>query len=114
MKNLEDNEMHDDNWINIFKRTSDNWYPSYQLYSGKGGTDDETRNIMLVEVTFMKLADDQIADDKCWRVCIWGDDDCGMEKDYISYNEAWDEFIVVLQMEMVDMKNLSDLGFYGA
>lgn len=23
MKNLEDNEMHDDNWINVFKRTSD-------------------------------------------------------------------------------------------
>lgn len=45
MKNLEDNEMHDDNWINVFKRTSDNWYPSYQLYSGKGGTDDEARNV---------------------------------------------------------------------
>ena len=99
--------------INVFKRTDDSLYPSYQLYSGNGD-DDETRNMMLVEVTFMKLADDQIADDKCWRVCVWGDDDCGMEKDYISYNNAWDDFVAILQMEMVNMEKLRELGFYGA
>ena len=27
--------------INVFKHTDDSWYPSYQLYAGKGG-DDET------------------------------------------------------------------------
>ena len=108
-----DVEILDNYGINVFKRTDDSWYPSYQLYSGNGD-DNETRNMMLVEVTFMKLADDQIADDKCWRVCIWGEDDCGMEKDYISYNNAWDDFITILQMERVNRIELRELGFYSA
>ena len=96
--------------INVYKHTNDSWYPSYQLCS-----DNENQQNMLVEVSFMKLADDQITDDdKQWRVCVWGEDDCGMEKDYIPYNDAWDEFITILQMDALDMENLRELDFYSA
>jgi len=82
--------------VNVFKRTTDDWYGSYRL--------DNTDNGMLVEVGFANL-------DGLFRVSVWGTDDCGMEFDRESENEAWNIFLGVIGMENVNRKELIDLGF---
>lgn len=47
-----------------YRPTSDDWYPN--CYDGT------------VKVSFIELSSQQ------WRVCVWGDDDMGMERDYPS------------------------------
>jgi hypothetical protein len=46
----------------VRRPTSDDWHPT-----ARDGT---------VKVTFVELSTGQ------WRVCVWGDDDCGMERDF--------------------------------
>jgi len=46
----------------IRRPTSDDWFPT-----AADGT---------VKVSFAELSTGQ------WRVCVWGDDDCGMERDF--------------------------------
>jgi hypothetical protein len=50
--------------ISVFKRTNDNWYPSYHI----PGPD-----INLVEVSL-------IESDGVFIVCAWGGDDCGVNQ----------------------------------
>ena len=73
--------------IEVYKRTNDWWYPSYKLPQ----TD-------LVQVSFMKL--DSPGPDT-WRVCAWGDDDYGFEKDFTNEKEALDCFMDVIGLECV-------------
>lgn len=87
----------------VFKRTQDNWYPSYQLYNNFSVPDDYEQ---LVEVSFMELLNGK------WRVCVWGNDDMGMEKDY-PYR-SWTEFINIISMEFVNQDRLREMGFHPA
>ena len=96
--------------VNVFKRTTDDWYPPYRL------RDDGN----LVEVSFMQLAaayenseGDTIPEQ--WRVCCWGHDDMGLEKDYSSESEAWATFVQIIGWGYVNQDQLiSEFGFYGA
>lgn len=88
----------------VFKATTDDWYPAYKLagwYKGQEG-------IKLVEVSLLPLDSYPV---NVWRVCAWGADDCGMEKDFTDYDEAQKCFLNVLRLESVDQKDLKDLGF---
>lgn len=93
--------------VEVFKRTTDNWYPSYNL------NNDYDNKSMLVEVSFIELS---FEDDIYWRVCVWGGDDCGMEMDYPKHKESecWNMFLQVIGLDYVNMNNLKELGFYSA
>ncbi len=89
---------------NVFKRTSDDWCPSYTLEGREGN---------LVEVSFIKLRAHY--GDTPWRVCVWGADDMGLERDYKTESEAWVVFLQVIGWEDVTQERLiKELGFYGA
>ena len=53
--------------ITIYKKTNEDWYPSIIMDGGQ-----------YIEVSFIPLSN------KKFRVCAWGDDDFGMEKDFES------------------------------
>lgn len=87
--------------ISVFKKTCDNWRSSYRL---------DRNSQELVEVSFIHLTNCD------WRVCAWGEDDCGLEKDFPHDKEkdAWTLFIHVIGMENVTKTGLLELGFVSA
>lgn len=89
--------------VEVYKQTQDDWYPSYQIESGT----------KLVKVSFFELEDSDEYPEK-YRVCAWGDDDIGMEKDFILEGTAWNTFLVVIGMEYVNVEDLKKLGFTSA
>ncbi len=97
---------------NVFKLTTDNWFPSYKLncwFNGK-----QPGETGLVEVTFTKLGPSIEDNSPGWRTCVWGGDDCGMEKDFINEKEAWCCFLEVIGLEDVTMEKLHTMGFVSA
>lgn len=95
--------------VDVFKRTSDDWFPSYSLQQWNKGVESQ----MLVEVTFCTTGP-KPPHNGDWRVCAWGGDDCGMEKDFKDETLAWNCFLQVIGMEEVTMKALEDMGFVSA
>lgn len=94
--------------INVFKRTTDNWYGNYKVQ-------DDARVSDLVEVSFTKTGPDPKNHQGDFRVCVWGNDDCGQEKDFADDEElAWNCFLQVIGMEDVTMSKLKILGFVAA
>lgn len=91
-------------WIDVFKRTSDEWYPSFLEY--RNGES-------LVRVSFTQTGPNPPIDGE-WRVCAWGADDCGLEKDFTDEQEAWVCFLEVIGYEDVTMDSLAKLGFKSA
>lgn len=89
--------------VSVFKETEDNWYPSFEI---KG----DARYKYLVEVSYLELSDGM------WRVCVWGQDDMGMERDFEPYErmKAWEVFISIIEQHYVSYNFIKDLGFYGA
>jgi len=86
--------------IRVFKRTLDDWHGSYKFAGWYNGNKD----IMLVEVSFLPLSDGM------FRVCVWGNDDCGKEKDFKDKNEAWECFINVISWDTVNKAELERIG----
>jgi hypothetical protein len=88
-----------------YKYTTDDWYPNYPIADGRIPS-----NVGLVRVSFLSIGNYYPPD---WRVCVWGQDDCGMEKDFTSdqEDEAFSCFIQVITLEYVNRKNLEALGF---
>lgn len=82
--------------VRVFKKTEDDWFPSF---------DGD-----LVEVSFLRIWDGT------WRVCAWGKDDFGLERDFAASQEAeaWNVFLQVIGMENVNQSSLQSLGFVGA
>jgi hypothetical protein len=88
----------------VFKPTAEDWYPSYKLagwYNGQEG-------VKLVEVSLLPLSSYPV---NVWRVCVWGSDDCGMEKDLTNYEDAEKLFLGVIRLQSVTRKDLLALGF---
>ena len=86
--------------VTIFKPTSDEWYPSYDSMDQRYGK--------LVRVSLLKLSDGQ------WRVCAWGADDHGMERDYHTRREALSVFKKLTALDRVNHQHLKELGFVPA
>lgn len=80
--------------VDVFKRTTSDWYPSYHLSAHQEGLD------ALVRVSFIHLADRE------FRVCCWGDDDMGLERDYENESEAWSVFLQIIGKESVEPDDL--------
>lgn len=91
--------------VRVMKKTTCDWYPPYRLdgpYRGKP--------LDLVEVSFLELSDNS------WRVCIWGADDTGKEKDFLpeQREDAWQTFVLVISQDAVNPGWLADNGFINA
>lgn len=95
--------------VDVFKRTSDDWYPSYTLNQYNSGVDHQK----LVEVSFTQTGPipPTIGD---WRVCVWGGDDCGMERDFTDKKTAWECFLDVISLDDVTMNSLTERHFVRA
>lgn len=92
----------------VFKRTSDNWYGNYKIKNDARVSD-------LVEVSFTVTGPDPRHHQGEFRVCVWGNDDCGMEKDFADDEElAWNCFLQVIGMKDVTKEKLKILGFVSA
>ena len=91
--------------MQVFKLTDEDWYPSFKLagyYQGK-------RGLPLVSVSCLELL---VAPQ--FRVCVWGADDFGMERDYHCELAALEMFQLILQQDVVRTSFLKDNGFGGA
>ena len=87
--------------IEVFKQTSDDWYPNYIVGDGR---------LQLVRVNILELYEE-----KSWRVCVWGNDDCGMEKDFINDElTSWRAFAEVISLDDVTKDALTKMGFVQA
>lgn len=95
--------------VDVFKRTSDDWCPSYELSQWNNGVERQK----LVEVSFTQTGPTPPTDGE-WRVCAWGGDDCGMERDFTDEKTAWCCFLEVIGLEDVTMATLKERGFVGA
>ena len=89
--------------VNVYKPTDDDWYDSYQISNAGAET-------MLVQVSFTQTGPSPpIKGD--WRVCVWGNDDCGMEMDFQSESVAWNMFLQVIGLSRVNRGGLKQYGF---
>lgn len=85
--------------IETYKETDDDWYPCYKI--GKKE---------VVRVALLSLYDSV----KKFRVCVWGDDDFGMEQDFINEEIARECFLTVIGWEKVNQDTLLSYGFTNA
>lgn len=94
--------------INVFKRTEDDWYGCYKIR-------DDARVEDLVEVSFTQTGPDPKNFNGEWRVCVWGNDDCGMERDFGNdETAALNMFYQVIGQKFVNMGYLTHNGFVSA
>ena len=93
--------------MKCFKLTLEDWYPSYKLDSWYKGKE---RGSNLLEVSLLKLITGE------HRVCVWGNDDFGMEKDFPTdkYEDALQDYLLILKQEYVYKSFLKNLGFQAA
>jgi len=83
----------------VYKKTSDNWCPNY--------------NYDFVMVSFCQTGPNPPINGE-WRVCVWGADDFGMERDFKNKDEAWQVFIEVISLDNVTIDELKLLEFISA
>lgn len=90
--------------LKVFKQTKDDWYPSFKIAG-------DVRYADLVLVSYIELVPSGE-----WRVCVWGQDDMGVELDFPPYErvKAWDVFISIIEKEYVEYAYIKSLGFYSA
>jgi len=80
-----------------FKKTTDDWCPNFK--------DD------LVSVTLFKHSQWPASPTDIDRVCVWGNDDCGMEYDG---EDADYKFNIILSMDDVTFHGLKAIGLKSA
>lgn len=87
----------------VVKFTDDDWYGNYSIMHK--GVMTKT-----VQVTYVPLALDQDAK-RLFRVCVWGNDDFGLERDYEDRRAARRAFSKIVDMYRVNKNELKDMGF---
>lgn len=89
--------------IEMFKETRDEWCPNYKI-PGDLRIDRKS----FVRVAMMNLSDGQ------HRVCVWGMDDMGMERDFQSKGAAKDMYKRLAMMPSIEVSTLRTHGFVSA
>ena len=89
--------------FNTFKKTKDCWNPNFP------------GNVVRVSI-MLHLPTFNTKDESWHRVCVWGDDDTGMEKDFVHHEieKAQKCFNQIMEMSNVDFQALEDIGFRSA
>jgi hypothetical protein len=88
--------------ITVLKYTDDDWFGNDRVMHNGQWT-------RVVEVSLMRLRGDTE-----WRVCVWGNDDMGLEKDFSNPEEATSHFLMTICWPRVNKQLLKDAGFYPA
>ena len=92
--------------IEVYKPTKEDWHGSFRIqWQGE---------VMLVRVSTFPMRPWSGNLKKLWRVCVWGDDDCGMEKDFLHPDEAKRAFDYIVGLEYVNRIDLFNIGFQSA
>ena len=86
--------------MTVMMPTLDDWYPNHKLVNHSSGLIDG------VEVSFFELRP-WSKRPVMWRVCVWGNDDCGMERDFESRTNALAMYKKVTSWETVDKYKLT-------
>lgn len=86
--------------VEMFKPTRDDWHPNYRIAEDKryGATG-------FVRVSFLGL------NDGVHRVCVWGADDMGMERDFKHKSEARGMFKILTMLPSIEKAALLKHGF---
>ncbi len=86
----------------FFKETEDDWYGNYKIA-------DDARHVdkKYVEVKLLSLGPSHTE----FRVCVWGNDDCGMERDFKTLSEAITHFNSLAHLARINKQDLLDLGY---
>lgn len=88
----------------VYKETSDDWCPAYKM--GK---------VNLISVSMTQTGPDPKKFQGQYRVCVWGADDLGMERDFENREaEAHNVFMQVIGLPKVNIADLQQLGFVPA
>lgn len=97
--------------IRAFKLTDDDWSPCH--YLGDYYKGHKPLTVKLVEVSFLQFISTPSNPDPGYRVCVWGNDDLGMERDYASneFELANQMFHEVIALERVNKQDLTARGF---
>lgn len=91
--------------IDVFKETQDEWCPNFKF--------DYDNSQNFVRLSLLELEPYQ-NDPKLYRVCVWGADDDGMEKDYDTLDEAYKIFAFLVAHKYIDKPVLKKMGFVRA
>lgn len=67
--------------MTIMMPTFDDWHPNHQLVNHPSRVTDGVKVSFIELLPFRKFS-------VMWRVCVWGNDDCGMERDFESRTDA--------------------------
>lgn len=94
------------NRISVYKQTDDDWHGNYKIA-------DDARVCSLVNVQFCLTGPSPPVKGD-WRVCVWGNDDMGMEMDFKNEVDALNMFMKVIGLEKVNMSLLKKFGFVNA
>ena len=89
----------DSKGITIFKEVKEDWYGNYNI------ADDARYTGKYVSIRTAKLAD------YIFRVCVWGNDDFGMERDYESEDDALLMFRACVETNELTKRFLIDHNF---
>jgi hypothetical protein len=89
-----------------FKKTEDDWAPSFGL-AGLGAWAFNRVDTQLVEVSLYP----PYGGTGLSRVCVWGADDFGMERDFSEATDAQRIFLHLIQMSFVNQADLLKLNF---
>ena len=94
------------NRVIVYKETEDDWSPSYwrttRLYPDSGSA--------IVELSLFPLTNEG-NDPILWRVAAWGGDDCGIDKDFGTAEEARTAFYELVNLPVINKQTLLDRGF---
>jgi hypothetical protein len=95
--------------VEVFKRTKDDWYPSYSLI-----TDGilVKESLVCIDYYWLKPGDSDLDNDgPIYFVSAWGSDDYGLERAFTSEKEAWTTFLEIIGQDYVSAQYLRDRGF---
>ena len=91
--------------IQVYKKTNEDWYGNYEIKDGDS----------LVKVSLTQTGPDPKNYKGEFRVCVWGNDDCGMELDFgADETKALNCFLQVIGTGCVSRDHLISLGFISA
>ena len=86
--------------ITSFRPTPDDWYSNFKIHADKRYTDTK-----LVCLSLLSLSDGQ------YRVCVWGNDDTGMEFDTPNLTYARRLYTDLCLQPEITKRDLVILGF---
>ncbi len=87
-------------------RTDDDWHPTV---CGR-----VLASLVILKAQPRKKPSRHHRRDDMWRVCFWGADDTGMERDFLAYDEAKAMFDLTTNTGNINQDDLRSQGFHPA